>query len=169
MLQLLLVDSLNEPCVASTNLQWSTSTNQTKNQTSHDLVMILSKVHVHWFLNWIHKVLWTVFNVEMCSWWNLKTQMQTLFEHVSLWCMFFDPHPITNGRSDYKSNRITPAHLGCCGPKSVWGPITKLDVRKISEAYYVREAKMLGHVLISNIRSRLHTHGITQNFLLKDG
>ena len=63
--------------------------------------------------------------------------MQSLFKYVSLWCVLFDPHPITyweeEGGFDWKSDRITPAHLGYCGPKSVGGPNTKVGVHQINK------------------------------------
>jgi len=72
----------------------------------------LLKVHVCWFLDFRSSQLFT-FNCGVIN----KTWRCSLlpFEHVSLWCLFFDPHPIIHQSNiavqSKKSIWITPTYL----------------------------------------------------------
>ena len=103
-------------CVALANLPWSINTIQIEDQNFLDLVIGYRKkaVHVSWFFNspnWIHCL---VFSVQYKVVDRIVRRSPISSIHVSLWCLFFDPHLTTHpsniGVWSKKSNQITHTH-----------------------------------------------------------
>ena len=94
-----LLELCNETCVAVANLPWwSISNNQIENWTSPDLVVVMGSAHL-----WIPKLnsyVMPILFIIKCGVINrIWRCIPSFFEHVVIWCLFFDPHLTT-----YQSN-----------------------------------------------------------------